>query len=126
VINYYKQQPDQKLILMGQSWGAMLATAYVNDHPGEVSGVVLIEPEGLTWHDTVAYIKRWTTLELFDETSNDYVYLDQILTGNDHNVLDYKAGRQAAADFAKGNKVGNPDPWCGRQPADRVSTPDST
>jgi proline iminopeptidase len=111
VINYYRRTPDQKVILMGQSWGAMLATAYVDDHPGEVSGVVLSEPGGFTWHDAEEYIKRCRALELFGESSNDYVYLDQILTGNDHKVLDYKAGLQAAADFSKGNKVGNPGPY---------------
>ena len=107
VIKYYRRRPDQKVILMGHSWGAMLATAYVNDHPGEVSGVVLSEPGGFTWNDTKGYMNRIMSLELFDETSNDFVYLDQILTGNDHNKLDYKAGLQAAADFARGNKAGN-------------------
>ena len=110
VIKYYRQRPDQKVILMGHSWGAMLATAYVNDRRGDISGVVLIEPGGFTWHDTEEYINRCRKLELFDETSNDYVYLDQILTGNDHNELDYKAALQSAADFAKGNRVGNPGP----------------
>lgn len=110
VIKYYRRSPDQKVILMGQSWGAMLATAYVNSYPGEVGGVVLVEPGGLTWQDAEEYIKRCRTLELLDETSNDYVYLDQILTGNDYNKLDYKAALQSAADFSKGNKVGNPGP----------------
>ncbi len=109
VIKYYRK-PGQKVILMGLSWGAMLATAYVNQNPAEVSGVIMMEPGGLTWSDTEAYINRWTSLQPFDETSNDFVYLDQIVTGNDHNTLDYKAGIKSAADFAKGNKVGNPGP----------------
>jgi proline iminopeptidase len=111
VIKYYRQNPDQKVILMGLSWGAMLATAYINDHPGDVRAAVLMEPGGLTWHDAEEYIKRCRNLEWFDETSNDYVYLDQILTGHDHNVLDYKAALQGAADFAEGNRVGNPGPY---------------
>lgn len=111
VIKYYRRRPDQKMILMGHSWGAMLATAYVNDHPGGINGVVLMEPGGLTWHDTEEYIKRWTSLELFDESSNDYVYLDQLITGNDHNVLDYKFGVRAAVDYAKGNKLGIAGPY---------------
>jgi len=110
VIKYYRRQPDQKVILMGHSWGAMLATAYINDHPDEVRGAVLMEPGGLTWHDAEEYIKRCRNLEWFDETSNDYVYLDQILTGHDHIALDYKAALQGAADFSKGNRVGNPGP----------------
>ncbi|MEX2117921.1 MAG: alpha/beta hydrolase [Bacteroidota bacterium] len=112
VIKYYRQ-PGQKLFLVGHSWGAMLATAYINRNPAAVTGAVLTEPGGLTWRDTEAYMKRWMTLEYFDETSNDYVYLDQIVTGDDHVVLDYKAGIQSAADFAKGNKVGiaGPSPF---------------
>lgn len=110
VINYYRRSANQKVILMGHSWGAMLATAYVNDHPSEVDGVVLMEPGGLTWHDTEEYVKRIRSLELFDESTNDYLYLDQILTGDDHNELDYKAALQSAANFAKGNKTGNQGP----------------
>ncbi|MBP1647798.1 MAG: alpha/beta hydrolase fold protein [Bacteroidetes bacterium] len=110
IINHYRQRQDQKVFLMGQSWGAMLATAYVNTRLGEVSGVVLSEPGGFTWTDTEEYMKRLRSLEVFDETSNDFVYLDQILTGNDHNELDYRAALQSAADFADGNKVGNAGP----------------
>ena len=111
VIKYYRQRPDQKVILMGLSWGAMLATAYINDHPAEVSGAVLMEPGGFTWHDTEEYIKRSRNLQPFQELSNDYVYLDQILTGNDHNELDYKAALQNAATFSDGNSLGNPGPY---------------
>jgi proline iminopeptidase len=111
VIGHYRRRPDQKVILMGQSWGAMLATAYVNDRPRAINGVVLIEPGGLTWHDAEEYIKRTRNLEAFDETSNDYLYIDQILTGSDDNVLDYKAAVQAAADFSTGNRVGNSGPY---------------
>jgi len=110
VIRNYRRSPDQKVILMGLSWGAMLATAYVNEYPGAVNGVVLMEPGGLTWNDTEDYVKRLQSLTLFDETSNDYVYLDQILTGDDHVKLDYKAALTAAANFSKGNREGNAGP----------------
>jgi proline iminopeptidase len=109
VIRYYRK-PGQNVILMGLSWGAMLATAYVNEYPAEVAGVVMMEPGGFTWRDTEEYIRRWKTLKLFDENSNDFVYLDQIVTGNEHTVLDYKAGIQSAGEFAEGNKLGNPGP----------------
>ena len=111
VIRYYRRKPDQKVILMGESWGAMLATAYVNEYPNAASGLVLIEPGGFTWHDAEAYIKRSRDLQIFGETSNDYLYLDQILTGDDHVKLDYKAALQSAADFAEGNLVGNAGPY---------------
>jgi len=110
VIKYYRRSPNQKVILMGLSWGAMLATAYVNEYPEAVSGAVLMEPGGLTWNDTDEYLKRLQALTLFDETSNDYVYLDQLITGNDHNKLDYKAALVSAATSSKGNREGNAGP----------------
>jgi proline iminopeptidase len=105
VIRHYRT-PGQKVILMGLSWGAMLATAYVNEHPDDISGVVLMEPGGFTWPDTEAYLKRWQTLDLFAETINDRVFVDQLITGSDHEKLDYKAAIQGAAEYAKGNKLG--------------------
>ena len=111
VIAHFSQGPNQKVILMGESWGAMLATAYINKHPADISGAVLIEPGGLTWHDAEDYIKRCRSLSVFDETSNDFVYVDQFITGSDHIMLDYRAALQKGADFAKGNKMGNPGPY---------------
>jgi proline iminopeptidase len=35
---------DRPVVLIGHSWGAMLATAYLGTHPEEVSRAVLIEP----------------------------------------------------------------------------------
>jgi proline iminopeptidase len=111
VINYYRHDPSQKVILMGHSWGAMLATAYVNEYPDRIGGMILMEPGGVTWEDTKAYISRLRSLDLFGETTNDYLYLDQFLTGHDHEVLDYKAKLSSAADFADGNPAGNAGPY---------------
>ncbi len=105
VIGHYRS-PGQKVTLLGLSWGAMLATAYVNEHPEDISGVILAEPGGFTWSDTEAYIKRWQTIDPFEETVNDRVFLDQFITGSDHEKLDYKAAIQGAAEYAKGNKLG--------------------
>jgi len=111
VINYYRTSPTQKVILLGHSWGAMLATAYINQYPNRVAGAILIEPGAFTWEATKKYIEKERTLNPFGESSNDFVYLDQIITGSDHNTLDYKASLQNAADFSKENKVGNTAPY---------------
>jgi len=110
VISHYRRRADQKVVLLGQSWGAMLATAFVNEYPDRVSGVIMSEPGGFTWHDAKEYIRRCQELKPFDETANDYVYLDQLVTGNDHIKLDYKAALQSAATSAPGNKIGHPAP----------------
>ena len=112
VIEYYHQDEEQKIILMGHSWGAMLATAYVNNFPEQISGVVMMEPGGFTWKDTEDYITRSRGINLFGENTNDVVYLDQFLTADDHNKLDYIAA-SSYADFLEGNKIGNvgPNPY---------------
>lgn len=109
VINYY-QVPDQPLILVGHSWGAMLAAGYVDQNPAEVDAMILIEPGGLTYDDTKDYMERAMPMDFFDESMNDAIYKDQILTGSDHEILDYKQMLIIDRDFAKGNKQGNPGP----------------
>jgi proline iminopeptidase len=111
VIGHYRRSPQQKVVLMGLSWGAMLATAYVNEHPADIDGLVVMEPGGLTWPDAKEYIRRTRSGNVFGEAANDYVYLDQMLTAGDHNTLDYRAALQSAADFAEGNRVGNAGPY---------------
>ncbi|MCB2206218.1 alpha/beta hydrolase [bacterium] len=105
VIGHYRSS-GQKVLLMGQSWGAMLASAYINDYPEDISGAILMEPGGLTWPDTKEYLERWQIIDPFDETLNDRVFVDQIITGSDHVKLDYKAAIQGAAEYAEGNKLG--------------------
>lgn len=105
VIRHYRA-PGQNVILLGHSWGAMLATAYINEYPDNISGAVLLEPGGFTWPDTEEYLKRWMTIDILDETMNDRVFVDQIITGSDHETRDYKAAIQVAAGYAEGNKLG--------------------
>lgn len=110
VIRYYRRTPNQKIFLLGQSWGAMLATAYVNQHPERISGVVLSEPGGFTFQDMKDYVARERAIDVFSETANDYLFLDQLVTGRDHIKLDYKLALQNAASFAPGNSNGNAGP----------------
>lgn len=108
VINHYRQNSTQKVILAGQSWGAMLATAYINQQPDNISGVILSEPGGFTWDQTMDYIGRSRTLKLFDELTNDFVYQDQFITGSDHATLDYKMALSTAGDVNTGDETAPP------------------
>ncbi len=103
VIKYYKSSQDQQVVLAGHSWGAMLAIAFTNQNPNEVEGIILAEPGGFTWEQTEAYIKRSGALKLLDESTNDFVYQDQFITGNDHNTLDYKLSLSLAGDSKTGD-----------------------
>ncbi len=109
VIDYYSS-PDQQVILSTHSWGSMLAAGYVNQHPDKVDAMILMEPGGLTWPDTEDYLEKSVPIKLFTETINDALYMDQIITSSEHEVLDYKHMLLASADFADDNAQGNAGP----------------
>ena len=93
VIAHYRTSPTQPIFLLGHSWGAMLATAYINQYPAsDIRGLILGEPGGLKWEDVEDYVSRSQDFRLLGEGLNDAVYAEQILTGkqNDHAIIDYK------------------------------------
>lgn len=94
VIAHYKTSTSQKVILLGQSWGAMLATGYSGKYPTDIDGLIVAEPGGLKWDDVIDYISESRSFKLWGETLNDATYIDQFMTGKEdqHEILDYKAG----------------------------------
>lgn len=92
IIDHYKKHASQKVVLLTQSWGSMLATGYVGKFPNDVQGLILAEPGGLKWNDVVEYVETSRSFKLWGEALNDATYLDQFITGkeNQHNILDYK------------------------------------
>lgn len=112
VIDHYRTQPNQKVFLLGHSWGAMLATAYVNAYPDRIDGVVLGEPGGFTYEQMLAYVNRSRNYGIFTEELNDAVYLDQVFSGrkDQHEILDYKFGLWASVEGEKDSPVGNEGP----------------
>lgn len=109
VIAHYRTSPSQKIFLLGHSWGAILATAYINEYPSAIRGVVLGEPGGFKWQDIKDYVNRARDFRFTSEALNDALYPDQFITGkeNEHAVLDYKLGLLGATDAAKDNPTGN-------------------
>ncbi len=109
VINKYRTSPNQKVFLLGHSWGAMLATAYINQYPTRINGVVLAEPGGFVWQDVLDYIKRSRSIKLTSELLNDILYTDQFLSGreSEHAILDYKYALFGVADGNKDNPTGD-------------------
>lgn len=108
VIQHYRRTPDQKVFLFGHSWGAMLATAYVNQHPAQIAGLILAEPGGFTDEMVKEYGELSRELKLLSEAANNAVYLDQFLTGreNDNEILDYKLGLASSYTYSKNNSEG--------------------
>jgi len=111
VIAHYRTSASQKIFLLGHSWGAILATAYINQYPTSIRGVVLGEPGGFKWQDIKDYITRARDFYFTSEALNDALYPDQFITGreNEHAILDYKLGLLGATDAAKDNPTGNED-----------------
>lgn len=109
LIDHFRQGPSQKVFLLGHSWGAMLSTAYINQHPEKISGAVLAEPGGFTWTQTSEYLGRSNKIKFFSEALNDAIFPEQIIAGRpEQEVLDYKASFFSSFENAPGNTIGNP------------------
>lgn len=110
IIEFYRTNEAQKVILLGHSWGAMLATAYINQYPEKVDGAILAEPGGFIWQDVEDYISRSRSIGFFSEDLNDAVYMEQFITGreDDHAILDYKFGLWSSAE--ESSPIGNEGP----------------
>lgn len=112
VIQHYRTSPTQQVFLLGHSWGAILAAAYIDTYPDAVDGAVLAEPGGLVWDDIVDYVKRSRSIVITKELFNDMLYSDQFITGKEdqHAILDYKYALLSAADGNPDNPIGNEGP----------------
>ncbi|WP_281634181.1 alpha/beta fold hydrolase [Flavobacterium luteolum] len=112
VIKYYKTSLNQKVFLFGHSWGAMLASAYVNQYPSSINGVILAEPGGLNKKLLDEYGEISRKINIFSEVTSNLLYVDQFITGkeNQHAILDYKYGISSSFTYAKGNDEDIPGP----------------
>ncbi len=112
LITHFRLQDDQKVFLVGHSWGAMLATGYINQHPGKIDGAVLGEPGGFTWAQVEDYLSRSNHVDLFSEALNDALFPEQMFLGRDeHEIRDYKASFFFTFENAPGNTIGNEGPY---------------
>lgn len=101
VIAFYKKHAKQKVFLLGHSWGGMMAAAYVNQYPEEITGLILGEPGGFIWQDILTYINNSVPIKITSEALNDNTYIDQFLTArkkDEHQLLDYKYAIQSASE----------------------------
>jgi proline iminopeptidase len=109
IIEHFHSSSRQKVFLLGHSWGAMLATAYINQNPYNISGAILAEPGGLSWKQTEEYLERSNKIKFFSEALNDATFPEQIFAGrSEHEILDYKASFFSTYENAPGNTIGNP------------------
>lgn len=112
VIAHYRKSPAQKVFLLGHSWGAILATAFIDKYPTAIAGVILAEPGGFIWEDIEAYVNRARDIKITSELISDFLYSDQFITGkkDEHAILDYKYGLLSSAEGNKDNPIGDEGP----------------
>lgn len=115
IIQHYRTSSNQKVVLFGHSWGAMLAAAYINDYPNKIDGAIFVEAGGFNRQLLDEYGAASRKISLFAEKTNDIFFYDQILTGreNEHEILDYKMSIASSFSHANENDEGieGPSPF---------------
>lgn len=105
IILHFQQTSNQKVFLLGHSWGAMLATGFVNLHPSMIDGLILAEPGGLNWDQTMKYEEKLgKDRKYFSEGLNDALFSDKMFAGNSEDeILDYKSSCLNTVESITGN-----------------------
>ncbi len=88
LVNRYA--PGRPVYLIGESWGGMFATYYINEYPQRVAGAVLIEPGPLDGATMERLKDDIEDLDLGAEWLNDFAWSSQFFTPDDHARMDYE------------------------------------
>ncbi len=107
-----RYSPNRPVYLIGQSWGGMFATDYINRYPQRVAGAVLIEPGPLDGAASERIKKDMYNLDLGAEWLNDFAWSSGFLTADDHARMDYERAlglRDGQPRF--GTSQTNPEPF---------------
>lgn len=72
IVNYYC--PDEKVNILGHSWGAMLGSAYLGKHPEKVHKIILAEPGFLTSEMAEEFMLRTNGFAI-DLTFSNFILL---------------------------------------------------
>jgi proline iminopeptidase len=85
-----RYSPGRRVFLIGESWGGMFATRYINQYPQRVAGAVLIEPGPLDGATMERLKGDIAPIALGAEWLNDYAWSSQFLSPDDHARMDYE------------------------------------
>lgn len=94
IIDYYS--PNEKVNIIGHSWGGMLASGYIARHPDRADKVVLAEPGFLTTEQAQEFNSKfklelsWDVLKGLTEIAFESLHVDAV---DDQSRLDYMFGR---------------------------------
>lgn len=106
-----RYSPGQPVLLIGESWGGMFATEFINRFPQKVAGAVLIEPGPLDGATAERLKDDIFDLDLSAEWLNDMAWNSQFLSPDDHARMDYErmlGATQAQPKFHENRE--NPSP----------------
>ncbi len=82
--------PGQRVTLMGQSWGGMYGTSFINRHPDRVTEAVLIETGPLRGSTFERIQGDLYDLNVVREWLNDMLWSTQFFSADDHIRMDYQ------------------------------------
>ena len=82
--------PGRRPFLIGESWGGMFATRFINEYPERVNGAVLIEPGPLDGATMERLEDGITDVDLGAEWLNDWAWSSGFFTPDDHARMDYQ------------------------------------
>ena len=88
LVNRYS--PNRPVYLIGESWGGMYATSYINEYPQRVAGAVLIESGPLNGVTMEQIENQMYDMNLRSEWLNDWAWNSQFLSPDDHARMDYE------------------------------------
>ena len=88
LINRYS--PGRPVLLIGESWGGMFTTEFINRFPQRVGGAVLIEPGPLDGETAERLKDDIFAFDLTAEWLNDLAWNSQFLSPDDHARMDYE------------------------------------
>ena len=101
VLDYFRSDPEQRVVFIGHSWGAMLATWFINEHGddgGRIAGAILSEPGAFTRDQVEPYFERlFGSVRYFAEDANDITWSTPFLSPREHALMDYELALQGAA-----------------------------
>jgi proline iminopeptidase len=83
-------QPDEKIILIGHSYGGFVAAQYMNKHPERIKGAVLLEPADFN-NQLNKSLQNNTgiDLEYLSSDVNKITWMRQFVSAADHATGDY-------------------------------------
>jgi proline iminopeptidase len=82
--------PGAQVTLLGQSWGGMFGTSFIDRHPTRVKEAVFIETGPLKGSTFERIKGRLFDLNLLAEWLNDLAWTTQFFSPDDHVLMDYQ------------------------------------